>query len=95
MNKSKSGVLKASTFAFLLVYSFNIIAIAKEKEEDSIITKLCLISFNSEVRSAKTKAPEGVAIFTCNCFTKEVSSGTSIDLAQEVCKKKAIKKFNL
>tara|TARA_Y100001968_G_scaffold195210_1_gene179066 strand:+ start:1529 stop:1771 length:243 start_codon:yes stop_codon:yes gene_type:complete len=70
-------------------------SISKDNDLNSIVKKMCLLGFNSEMKLAKITPPVGMSEFTCNCFVKKVSYGYSLELAQEECKMQATKKFNM
>ena len=77
---------------------------AKSMEADNKITQLCLAGFKTAMAQSGKIPPEGMADFTCACFLKEVNNGRSIqwqsllstiESAQEICKKKAAERFNI
>tara|TARA_Y100001968_G_C18891320_1_gene496289 strand:- start:89 stop:343 length:255 start_codon:yes stop_codon:yes gene_type:complete len=71
------------------------LAIATEENENSLITELCLIGFKSEMEIAGINPPQGMAKFTCDCFTKRISGHYSLNEAQKKCKEEASKNFDL
>ena len=77
---------------------------ANSMEADSKITQLCLAGFKTAMAQSGKIPPEGMADFTCACFLKEVNNGRSIqwqsllstiESAQEICKKKAAERFKI
>ena len=81
----------------LLISIDNLLTLERVKanNHNKLMTSICLLNFNSEMNLAGKTPPQGMAVFTCNCFLKKVSIGTSIDSAQAECKKEAAKKFKI
>ena len=88
--KLKNIILLLTLIIFCSKFS-----LAKEKNETSLITKLCLIGFHSEMELAGKNPPPGMATFTCNCFTKKISHSLSVESAQKKCKEEASKNFEI
>ncbi len=77
---------------------------ANSTEAENKITQLCLAGFKTAMAQSGKIPPEGMADFTCACFLKEVNNGRSIqwqsllstiESAQEICKKKAAERFKI
>ncbi len=62
---------------------------------EDFIKRICIETFNSEMAMAETTPPAGMEDFTCNCFILEIDKAASVASAQETCKEKAVKRFNL
>ena len=67
---------------------------SRASDSESLITKICLLNFDSEMSLAKKQPPKGMSDFTCNCFINKVSNGYSIKASKEKCKTEASRKFN-
>tara|TARA_Y100001968_G_C19070262_1_gene578014 strand:+ start:108 stop:410 length:303 start_codon:yes stop_codon:yes gene_type:complete len=81
----------------LLISIDNFLTLEKVKAstQNKLMTSICLLNFNSEMNIAGKTPPQGMGVFTCNCFLKKVSIGSSIESAQAECKKEAAKKFKI
>ncbi len=64
-------------------------------EHIKFLTKMCHITFNSEMSLAGKSAPKGMADFTCDCFIEKISISYSLEAAKEKCKEDASKRFKL
>tara|TARA_Y100001968_G_scaffold127138_1_gene116020 strand:- start:677 stop:967 length:291 start_codon:yes stop_codon:yes gene_type:complete len=82
-----------SLYLILLILGLTQTALSKENELNSLIRKMCILGFNTEMQTAKITPPQGMADFTCNCFLEKVSLGFDLDTAQEECKTKATTEF--
>ena len=67
----------------------------KSEEIDSLITGICIASFNTEMERAGKPPSTEIGDFTCNCFVNKLNNGSSIENAHQICKNKASKVFNL
>ena len=64
-----------------------------KSEENNLLTKICLLNFNAQMKSlGKVPSPE-IADFTCKCFLNKIKNGSSIESAKDYCKKEASVKF--
>ena len=77
---------------------------AHSMEAENKITQLCLAGFNAAMSQAGTVPPEGMGDFTCDCFLREINKGSAIqwqslmstiESAQETCKRKAAERFKI
>ena len=64
-------------------------------EHIKFLTKMCHMTFNSEMSIAGKDAPKGMADFTCDCFIEKISISYSVEAAKKKCKEDASKRFNL
>ena len=67
----------------------------KANEHKEFLTKMCHITFNSEMDIAGKTPPKGMMDFTCNCFIDKISSNFSVESARIKCKEDASLRFNL
>ncbi len=62
---------------------------------NKLITKICLKGFETEMNLAGKEPQIDIGEFACDCFIKQVSSGSGIASAQARCKKKTSKRFSI
>ena len=63
--------------------------------DNSTITRFCMAAFKAAMAQAGKTAPEGMGAETCQCFLREVEQGQGIEMAQDICKTEAARKYNL
>ena len=67
----------------------------KAAHENNIINNFCIASIRSKLKLKDKKKLDEISHFTCECFFKEYSSGSSMKNSRLFCKDKATEKFNL
>ena len=95
MHLSSNSQPKVSVCLLFFIGSLALTKSTSANDNKTLITKMCLLSFDSEMALAEKQPPQGMADFTCKCFFNAVSNGYSIDTSQEKCKTEATRKFNL
>ncbi len=94
MNYQKGLIYNIAKYIVLISIS-SLPAYSAEENKTTFITKMCMISFNNEMKNNSTKPPLGMASYTCECFQKKLNSGYSINKSQRICKELAKQEFNL
>ena len=91
LNYISKELIKLLTFLSII----NPIAFAESSGDIGLIRRICLSSFNLEMKKAEKTAPPGMGDFTCECFLALGNIGSSISFARATCQAKATEKFNL
>ncbi len=84
----------------VVLFLFLIIGVGNDSEatageinlKKNLLTRFCFNTLKSKIDKKDLKK---IASFTCECFYKKFSSGSSIRHSKLFCKEKASKKFNL
>lgn len=65
---------------------------AKNNIKKNLLTRFCLATLKSKLDKKEFKK---IANFTCACFYRKFSSGSSIRESKLFCKRKTLEEFNL
>ncbi len=60
-----------------------------------VVRSICMRVFKAEMQDAGKKAPAGMANYTCDCVTEQITSGSTIDGAKATCKQQASLRYPL
>ena len=74
---------KVYSLAFLLLINYGPI---NNISSYKLIQEICIINFNKEMKAAGIIPSRKLAIKTCDCFIKRISTGQSISNAKKHCK---------
>ncbi len=67
----------------------------KAEHKNNLINRFCIANLKSKLDlKDRTKLVE-ISHFTCECFSKEYKSGSSIKSSRNYCRDKATDKYNL
>ena len=95
MHLSSNGQRKIAVCLLFFIANLALTKRTNANDSKTLITKMCLLSVDSEMALAEKQPPQGMADFTCKCFFNNVSKGYSIKSSKEKCKTEASRKFNL
>ena len=65
------------------------------KHKNSLIKRFCFASLKSQLKFKNKKELDEISNFTCECFSREFNSGSSIKSSRDYCRSKAADKYNL
>ena len=60
-----------------------------------VVRSICMRVFKAEMQDAGKTAPAGMANYTCDCVTEQITSGSTIDGAKATCKQQASLRYPL
>jgi len=60
-----------------------------------VVRSICMRVFKAEMQDAGKTAPAGMANYTCDCVTEQITSGSTIDRAKATCKQQASLRYPL
>ena len=78
--------------ALALLVSFASVP-ASAEEESNTFRRFCMAAFEAAMVNAGLTPPEGMGMFTCDCFLDQVSQGEGLNEARETCKTEAAQRF--
>ena len=67
----------------------------KAAHKNNLINRFCIASIKSKLKSMDKQKIDDISHFTCKCFFKEYSSGSTIKNSRKYCKNKALEEFSL
>ncbi len=67
----------------------------KAEHKNNLINKFCMASIKSKLKFKEKQKIEEISHYTCRCFFKKYSAGSSIRNSRIYCRDKAAEKFNL
>ena len=65
------------------------------EHKNNLINRFCIASLKSKLNFKDKKKLAEISHFTCECFSKEYKSGSSIKRSRSYCRDKASDRYNL
>ena len=67
----------------------------RAEHKNTLINKFCLATLRAKLKSKDKDMIEKISHYSCECFSREYQSGSSIKDARYYCKNKTSEQFNL